>query len=74
MAKAVADALGVDVSAVQQVPYLAVDKAKDRTNALDNTAAGRMIFDYDPQGAGRRRPAWRIIWQNSQILADFWSM
>ncbi len=73
MAQTVADAIGIDVERVQQRTYLAVDKTRDTTDALKNTAAGHMIFDFDPTGGDRGTPyAWRIIWQNSLILSRDW--
>ena len=73
MAKKVAEILDIDVPRVKNVTYLAVDKAKDKTNALSKTATGHMIFDFDPSGGSRGMPyAWRIIWQNSLIAGDQW--
>lgn len=50
--------------------------APKNSAALMETAAGHMLFDYDPKGAGSRsnpQKAWRIIWQNEIILADEWT-
>lgn len=44
--------------------------------ALQETAAGHMLFDYNPKGSGTRtKPvkSWRLIWQNEAILADEWT-
>lgn len=76
MASTVATILGVTPDKVITETYVSVDKQKD-PKALDNTAAGHMIFDYDPTGGpggNRRTPwaAWRIIWQKELILADQW--
>lgn len=79
--------LGVQANRVQTKTYVAVNKeAKaDEENAaasggdvLENTAAGHMIFDYDPRGgpdSKRRAPqaAWRIPWQKELIDADAWT-
>ena len=77
MASTVATILGIPANQVQLNTYVGVDKDKD-PDALTTTAAGHMIFDYDPTGgpaSTRRTPfaAWRIIWQKSQILADQWN-
>lgn len=76
MASTVATILGVTPDKVIQDTYVGVDKKKN-PQALKTTAAGHMIFDYDPTGGPggtRRAPwaAWRIIWQRDQILADQW--
>ena len=76
MASTVANILGITPDQVSQNTYVAVDGSIDK-NILKNTAAGRMLFDYDPTGGPlgtRRKPyaAWRIIWQKEQILADQW--
>ena len=73
MSATVATILGIEVEEVKVRTYIAVDKKKDSSNALSNTAAGHMIFDFDPTGGDRKEPfAWRIIWQNSLIDADQW--
>jgi len=73
MAHTIATILGISDDQVTQATYLSVDKKKDKTDALGSTAAGHMIFDYDPTGGNRREPrAWRIIWQNSLILGQQW--
>ena len=76
MASTIASILGLDTNKVVQKTYVPADGAVDE-ELLKNTAAGRMIFDYDPTGgpeATRRVPkaAWRIIWQKELILADQW--
>lgn len=76
MASTVATILGVTPDKVTQDTYVGIDKKKD-PQGLKTTAAGHMIFDYDPTGGPggtRRTPwaAWRIIWQKEQILADQW--
>ena len=76
MASIVATILGIRPQDVSQNTYVAADGITHK-DALDNTAVGRMIFDYDPTGGPggtRRAPeaAWRIIWQKEQILADQW--
>jgi len=74
MAKTIASILDIDYNAIQQESYVGVDKNKDIDGVLDNTAAGHMIFDYDPKAGDRREPfAWRIIWERSQILGHQWS-
>ncbi len=77
MASTVATILGVTPDKVIQKTYVALD-AKQSANVLKNTAAGHMIFDYDPRGgpAGSESEpyaAWRIIWQREQIDADQWN-
>ena len=76
MVTTVATVLGVQADRVQAKTYVAFDKNK-HSEVLKDTAAGRMIFDYDPRGgpdSKRRTPqaAWRILWQNEQIDADAW--
>ena len=76
MASTIASILGIDTNKVVQKTYVPADGALDE-ELLKNTAAGRMIFDYDPTGgpeATRRVPkaGWRIIWQKELILADQW--
>ena len=76
MASTVATILGIPIDQVQKNTYAGVDKER-APDVLKTTAAGHMIFDYDPKGglASTRRTAlaaWRIIWQRSQILADQW--
>ena len=65
------------VGQVSTATYVATRKDKDGgQTALDTTAAGHMLFEYDPQGVGKRRQeqrAWRILWQRSQIMADQWT-
>ena len=73
MRESVASILGISVEKVNVRTYVAVDKKKDGSNALETTAAGHMIFEFDPTGTGRRKAAWRIIWENSLIDADEWS-
>ncbi|KAL6719513.1 hypothetical protein ACLMJK_003754 [Lecanora helva] len=64
----------------QTVRYKPVDAAKDRPprgpDMLGKTAAGHMIFQYDPMGAGSRgKPnnAWRIMWERGIIAGDVWA-
>ena len=76
MASTIASILGIDTNKVVQKTYVPADGVKDK-ELLKATAAGRMIFDYDPTGGpgGNRRvpkAAWRIIWQKELILADQW--
>ncbi len=76
MAATVAAILGISPDSVIQETYVGVDKKMD-TQALSVSAAGHMVFDYDPKGGPgsmRRAPlaAWRDIWQREQILADQW--
>ena len=73
MRETVATILGIDVDKVKIMTYIAVDKGRDTSGSLTETAAGHMIFDFDPSGGSKDKPyAWRIIWQNSQIGADQW--
>ena len=73
MRHTVADILGIKDDEVKIQTYIPVDKKKDTSGSLKNTAAGHMIFDFDPKGGSRAEPySWRIIWQNSQIDADQW--
>ena len=73
MRHTVATILGIDDEQVKVQTYIPVDKNKDKSGSLENTAAGHMINDFDPKGGSRAEPyAWRIIWQNSQIDADQW--
>ena len=73
MRHTVANILGIDDDEVKIQTYIPVDKKKDKSDSLTKTAAGHMIFDFDPKGGSRAEPyAWRIIWQNSQIDADQW--
>ncbi|KAL8776565.1 MAG: hypothetical protein Q9213_008222 [Squamulea squamosa] len=79
MASTVANVLNIPRAKVQTETYVAVDKSKDEEKGekqaiLETTAAGHMIFDYDPAGGSRRSPMaqWRIIWQRAQILGDEW--
>ena len=72
MAAAVAAAINIPVQAVVTNPYLAVDKKKDKGGFLKRTTAGRMIYDYDPDGLGPGLPGWRVLWQNSQLINDQW--
>ena len=76
MASTIASILGIDPVKVVQKTYVAADGEVNK-KLLDNTATGRMIFDYDPTGGpdGTRhapKAAWRIIWQKDLILADQW--
>ena len=74
MAHTVATILGIPDDEVKIKTYIPVDKKKDTSDSLKITAAGHMIFDFDPTGGSRAEPyAWRIVWQNSQIDADQWS-
>ena len=74
MRSTVATILGITDDKVKIQTYIPVDKKKDESGSLDKTAAGHMIFDFDPTGGSKREPyAWRLIWQNSQIDADQWS-
>lgn len=77
IADTIASILSIEPNAIHVESYVAVDKDKDSKTprpALVHTAAGRMIFDYDPKGGDRKEPfAWRIIWERSQILGDQWS-
>ena len=74
MASTVATILGISDEEVNKVIYDPVDSKKDKSNSLWKTAAGRMIFDFDPKGGSTAKPhAWRILWQNSQLDADQWS-
>ena len=74
MADTIAVILGINVNQVTKVKYLAVDKEKDH-EILDTTAAGHLIFNYDPKDGHRKHPsrAWRIIWENRLIDADQWA-
>lgn len=73
MKAAVAAALNIDGERVTVNTYAPVDKKKDTTNALKTTAAGHMIFDFDPKGGSRATPyAWRIIWQRNILAGDEW--
>ena len=72
MRETVASILGIPAEEVKVRTYVAVDEAKDISDALGTTAAGHMIFDFDPKGGGRRTRAWRIIWENSLIDTDEW--
>ena len=73
MRKTVANILEIADDKVKIQTYIPVDKKKDDSDSLTKTAAGHMIFDFDPTGGSRAEPyAWRIIWQNSQIDADQW--
>ena len=74
MAHTVATILKIPDEQVNIQTYLPVDKAEDESKALENTAAGHMIFDFDPEGGSDAKPnAWRIIWENSLIAGDQWS-
>ena len=74
MASTVATILGISDEEVKIEIYTPVDKGKDKTKSLEETAAGHMIFDFDPKGGSKAKPyAWRILWQNSQLDADQWS-
>ncbi|MCJ1275967.1 hypothetical protein MMC21_003772 [Puttea exsequens] len=64
---------------VYRQSYVRVNSgAEGGQDQLDKTAAGRAIFDYDPQavlGRSRRDPvqaAYRQIWQKAIILLDQW--
>ena len=74
MAQTVATILGISKEEVKIKTYIPVDKKKDKSDSLTQTAAGHMIFDFDPDEGSRRGGfyAWRIIWENSQIAADLW--
>ena len=75
LAQAVADAFGIDVSKVSQNGYHAVDKAGGGSSGAEqirSTAAGHMIFDYDPDGPKRGQSGYRLMWQRSMILGDQW--
>ena len=73
MRSTVATILGIEPEEVKVQTYKAIDKARDTSNALYNTATGHMIFDFNPTGGSRKEPfAWSIIWQNSQIDAERW--
>ncbi len=78
MARTIATILSIDFKTIQQESYVGVDKDKDKKlpkPVLSHTAAGHMIFDYDPKGGDRKEPfAWRIIWQRDQILGQQWSV
>lgn len=76
MAATVAAILDIDVQRVETRAYDAVDKEKDRKkeNMLVNTAAGKLIFDYDPDCGDRKEPiGWRLIWQNQVIDVRQWA-
>ena len=78
MASTVATILGVAKNKVTQMTYVAIDSNEDSDDQLTNTAAGRMIFDYDPTGGpggteSEPYAAWRILWQRDQIAIDQWN-
>ena len=35
---------------------------------LKETAAGHVIFDYDPNGLGLGNSKWRLIWEREELL------
>ena len=73
MADTIAPILGINADQVKLHVYDAVDMEKDTTNKLRDTAAGRMIFDYDPEAGDKKEPvAWRIIWQNGILDLQQW--
>ncbi len=77
MADTIASILSIDAKVINLESYEGVDKKADDLTPrplLKHTAAGHMIFDYDPKGGDRKEPfAWRIIWERSQILGQQWS-
>ena len=73
MANTIAPILGISADQVKLHPYVAVDAAKDTTDQLGRTAAGRMIFDYDPNAGDRQEPvSWRIIWERGILDLQQW--
>ena len=52
--------------------YTAQDfNTEEGSQTLETTAAGKLIFDYDPNaGDGRRQ--YRVLFQRGMILADEW--
>ena len=73
MADTIAPMLGINANQVKLHRYAAVDKLKDGTDQLGVTAAGHMIFDYDPQAGDRKEPmSWRIIWERGILDLQQW--
>ena len=74
MVDTVASILGIDANEVKLHAYEAVDKARDTANVLGETAAGRLVSDYDPKAGDRKEPvSWRIIWQNGILDLQQWA-
>ncbi|KAL8864450.1 MAG: hypothetical protein Q9174_007349, partial [Haloplaca sp. 1 TL-2023] len=73
MAEIIAEVLGIDVSRVEQKGYYALNDGDPHDHELlDITAAGNMIFDYDPNAEKRRYPQWRILWERSPFYGNQW--
>ena len=77
IANLVAKILEVPLHKVGLIGYEAVDRGDiddDNTSGdrlLKETAAGHVIFDYDPQGLGSfgGNLNWRLIWEREEILS-----
>ena len=74
IANLVSEMLGVPLRKVGLIGYEAVDRGdldNDDTSGdrlLKETAAGHVIFDYDPEGLGNLGCIWRLIWEREEIL------
>ena len=48
-------------------------KTREGQEAMDDTAIGRFLFEYDPKAYENQR-GYRTIWQKSLILGDQWKI
>lgn len=44
------------------------DEESSGDRLLKETAAGHVLFDYDPRGLGRGEQTWRLVWEREELF------